>query len=750
MAICFILAVTIVTYNTNFNREEEQQPRKLELTNKNCDKYNLSEQDEISECQDIHIAMVVGGYNSTRGFYVLLKSILFYRTDIIHLHLFVDNIAHQILVSLFRGWIVPDLHVIYYNISTYEHEITWLTNVHYSGHYGLMKLILLDVLSKKADTIDKLIILDTDMLVLGDISTIWSEFNNFNDKQELGLVENQSRWYLGETKNSKLEQSDYDDELADHRRETIGSGGAKAWPALGRGFNSGSMLANLFRLREQNWTSSWRQIAESELTSYLSTTLADQDIINSYIKSKPNSVYKLSCHYNTQLNDHAMNMDSEGGYCSQRPGQIRILHWNSPYKLATKNKEAQVYKNWYLTFLNWDGSLLMQSVCSHENSEPKDRVVETATTITIPSCKDIRPGPQDPLRTYLYFLNFELDKLDEPFDVTICVQLSLDRLQTLDELALHWRGPISAAIYLSELESNLLMASIENSNNLASRRNIGYHLVFRDHGFNYPINRLRNIALANALTPYVFLSDIDFLPSYNLYDYLRQVIGDMVQSERFARNPPLSNAALVVPAFENLQYKFEFPLSKNELLSQLNLGIVSMFREQIWPLGHAPTDYNKWRVATQVYQVNWQPEYEPLVVIDRKEVPKFDERFVGFGWNKVEHIMELAAKKYKFLVLPDAFTIHKLHAASYDILQHRESQKYRTCIRQLRRNFLLDLKLKYPSFFESVNSTVTSASQSFTTNSTASKTNDTNATTTTTTTTTSTTSSSVENFEEET
>lgn len=36
----------------------------------------------------------------------------------------------------------------------------------------------------------------------------------------------------------------------------------------------------------------------------------------------------------------------------------------------------------------------------------------------------------------------------------------------------------------------------------------------------YPINYLRNVALRQVNTTYVFLSDIDFLPMVDLYDYL--------------------------------------------------------------------------------------------------------------------------------------------------------------------------------------------------------------------------------------
>ncbi len=44
-------------------------------------------------------------------------------------------------------------------------------------------------------------------------------------------------------------------------------------------------------------------------------------------------------------------------------------------------------------------------------------------------------------------------------------------------------------------------------------------------------------------------------------------------------------------------------------------------------------------------QVTWEPDFEPYVVVP-KNIPEYDERFVGFGWNKVSHILELDAQGY--------------------------------------------------------------------------------------------------------
>lgn len=92
----------------------------------------------------------------------------------------------------------------------------------------------------------------------------------------------------------------------------------------------------------------------------------------------------------------------------------------------------------------------------------------------------------------------------------------------LEALCRHWPGPMSLALYLTDAEAQQFLHFVEASAVLSARQNVAYHVVYRE-GPLYPINQLRNVALAQALTPYVFLSDIDFLPSYSLYDYLRWV-----------------------------------------------------------------------------------------------------------------------------------------------------------------------------------------------------------------------------------
>lgn len=82
--------------------------------------------------------------------------------------------------------------------------------------------------------------------------------------------------------------------------------------------------------------------------------------------------------------------------------------------------------------------------------------------------------------------------------------------------------------------------------------------------------------------------------------------------------------------------------------------LFSPARYHVWTKGHAPTNFAKWRTATTPYRVQWEADFEPYVMV-RRDSPEYDRRFVGFGWNKVAHIMELDAQ------VTDAPPPHPLH-----------------------------------------------------------------------------------------
>lgn len=83
----------------------------------------------------------------------------------------------------------------------------------------------------------------------------------------------------------------------------------------------------------------------------------------------------------------------------------------------------------------------------------------------------------------------------------------------------------------------------------------------------YPINALRNIALRDALTEYVFLSDADFVPSPDF-----QSIFARARQHASLSGKDQDKLAFVAPAFEHLsstKAEAVIPLTKYDLYKQV-------------------------------------------------------------------------------------------------------------------------------------------------------------------------------------
>lgn len=178
----------------------------------------------------------------------------------------------------------------------------------------------------------------------------------------------------------------------------------------------------------------------------------------------------------------------------------------------------------------------------------------------------------------------------------------------------------------------------------------------------YPINQLRNRALAQAETDLVLICDVDFRPCRRLARLLR-ASGEI---ESIFKRVSCRLNCVVLPAFEVSAARdddddgasneevaqraaIEMPekswwlktlACKQELLKQWEQGRVVPFASRVWAQGHRATNFNRWKAATDLsgwYEVAYEEGFEPFVIMNRLLVPAFDERFEGYGRNKVCH-----------------------------------------------------------------------------------------------------------------
>ncbi|XP_029063591.1 LARGE xylosyl- and glucuronyltransferase 2 isoform X7 [Monodon monoceros] len=351
------------------------------------------------KCELLQVAIVCAGHNSSRDVITLVKSMLFYRKNPLHLHLVTDAVARNILETLFHTWMVPAVRISFYNADELKPQVSWIPNKHYSGLYGLMKLVLPSALPPD---LARVIVLDTDVTFASNIAELWALFAHFSDKQVIGLVENQSDWYLGNL-------------WRNHR----------PWPALGRGFNTGVILLRLDRLRQAGWEQMWKLTATRELLTLPATSLADQDIFNAIIKEHPWLVQPLPCVWNVQLSDHTL-----AERCYSEASDLKVIHWNSPKKLRVKNKHVESFRNLYLTFLEYDGNLLRRELfgCPRPPPPGAEQLQRALAQLDEEdACFEFRRQQLTVHRVHITFLPHKPPP-PQPHDVTLVAQLSMDRM----------------------------------------------------------------------------------------------------------------------------------------------------------------------------------------------------------------------------------------------------------------------------------------------------------------------------------
>lgn len=180
---------------------------------------------------------------------------------------------------------------------------------------------------------------------------------------------------------------------------------------------------------------------------------------------------------------------------------------------------------------------------------------------------------------------------------------------------------------------------------------------------SYPINHLRNIAITESTTEYILVIDADFIPSNNLYRYIRSELMPYIVYQ----STSMPRTAWVVPCFAMLEAFNDLPLpqSYDELRRLIGQGIAYITDPGA---GHGPTLAVEVAMVrpllngnTLAYEVCYESQWEPYYVVHRS-APLYDARFRNQGGDKQSHALQLNAEKYRFMVLRDVFMVHRDHS----------------------------------------------------------------------------------------
>ncbi|KAJ1450244.1 glycosyl-transferase for dystroglycan-domain-containing protein [Pelagophyceae sp. CCMP2097] len=242
--------------------------------------------------------------------------------------------------------------------------------------------------------------------------------------------------------------------------------------------------------------------------------------------------------------------------------------------------------------------------------------------------------------------------------ITVTTQCSLDRLPRLAALAAAWDGPVVCAVHLPAAAKEPFDVLRAFQIQVESSSKASLHLIALWEPLNdglYPINALRNASLDAAKTSHVWILDVDFIPSKNASATLQNAVEDLCDMQ-----------VLVVPAFEvamslgNLE-------TRSALQEACSAGSAEGFHASGFAKGHGPTDFEKWFSADEAekpYAALYAQGFEPYIVASKAVLPRFDERFRGYGLNKVVHALAMHSAGLRFSVVCGAWCAARQHARS--------------------------------------------------------------------------------------
>ncbi|CAG9860201.1 unnamed protein product [Phyllotreta striolata] len=316
---------------------------------------------------------------------------------------------------------------------------------------------------------------------------------------------------------------------------------------------------------------------------------------------------------------------------------------------------------------------------------------------------DLNLGRWDNRRKYKYFDNFLVGRkfaiLSNLYETCLATQGSLDKLPSLIEVAQNWNGPISLATFAAsedELNALLLYVLYLRKCNERIADKVTFHLALtterRPKKFNidtlklkelncdnplgvmqhltknfqrgtnqwrtrlsYPQNHVRNLARKNCQTNYVFLTDVDIIPSRGMAEILDAFLRDAKCNDK---------CAYVVPTYE-IDERVMFPHNKTELVRLASKGLARPFHHKVFIYNQYATNFSRWQntrddtddVHISHPVTNFEFFYEPFYVAP-DTVPPHDERFIGYGYTRNSQVYEMYVSGYKFEVLSPIFTCH--------------------------------------------------------------------------------------------
>ena len=259
-----------------------------------------------------HVLLIVHGYEfATERVPVFLRTALSSRAGTpLHLHVLADDDGRRGILEVWQGHAVEpglvlgdDTLEILREADLPPRAAAFLASLHPQCHQRGYGYLFLKVLAGELlPTVDRLIVLDPDSIVLGNIGELWREFDVFAPEQILSMAVDQSDRYYYRLQNPSDELFSPGWEGVPHRV----------------GVNGGVLLLHAARARTLGFADAIAQLTHKGVAERAAgmlhgfCDLAEQDTLNLALARQPQFWRPLHCAWNymaTSIGGHTLHID---------------------------------------------------------------------------------------------------------------------------------------------------------------------------------------------------------------------------------------------------------------------------------------------------------------------------------------------------------------------------------------------------------------------------------------------------------